>query len=188
MASGDRTFYHYVDADGNDVVVDDISAVPSDAQGQAARVKVDEPPPPSTKHLPREPVHAQRPGLEARAHADRGTQAVSSGGGPAWLAPSSTAFHAPSFALGAALMLVVMALVAWLKGSGMRLVLQVVLVGVVVATLSSAYVSMLASLVQGAGLPPVHTPGQIVDQAQDVRDQANQQNRALDEALKDTER
>jgi hypothetical protein len=193
-----RQFFHYVNEKGQDVVVDDIREVPEALRGQAAIVTV---PRKDNSHLPLEPGATRAAILDAgRALGARDTPDPGTVGNltvessnvphaPGWIAPApgwgaAWALDVPSFGLGVLMALVLAAVLSMMRGSGMKVVLQLVVVAVLMGTVSTVYVTWLQNVFRAqAGLPPSASPMQTVDDARAAREEANRAVRAAEKAL-----
>lgn len=191
-----RQFFHYVNEKGQDVVVDDIRDVPEALRGQAGMVTA---PRQDNSHLPLEPGAKRAaleggPGTTARNAPDHGTEGALRVGGSApytagWIAPApgsgaAWALDVPSFGLGVLMALVLAAVLSMMRGSGMKVVLQLVVVAVLMGTVSTVYVTWLQNVFRAqAGLPPSASPMQTVDDARAAREEANRAVRAAEKTL-----
>ena len=157
---GAPAFFHWVDRSGQDHVVDRLEEVPPEYRDKVLKIST----------APTEKVVSPPPRMVPHDSVQD---------------PPFDAWHAPSFAVGALSMALVMVATQLLRGMAGRLVVRTVLMGVLVTTLGVVWISVLQAKVrQEAGLPPSLSPTQVVDDAKHIKEQLNTQTRLNEKALK----
>jgi hypothetical protein len=152
-------FFHYVDRQGQDHIVDRLEEVPQEYRAKMLKVGA-------------QPVPVESTPVPRQVRRDLVQD------------PPFDAWHAPSFVLGAASVVVVLVVSQLVRGLAVRMVVKTVVMGLVVMALGVGWITVMQNQVrQGAGLPPSLSPTQTIEDAKRAREELNHQSKAMDKAM-----